>query len=263
MLVWTFSPNEPSPVVVVLVPVWGAPGEKFPVVFAFHGRGEALKTPWEGAMGWARDYGLTRAFERLRNPPLTTADFEGFVTAEDLANKNEELSSTPYRGVIVVCPFVADANARSEAQFAAYAPFLREKLLPRLAAETPAIGTRDATGIDGISQGGSFSLRVGLAHPEIFGAVSAIQAAIGEGRASQWVELAKASRARNPKLKLRLLTSYDDSFRMDVTRTSEAWRAAGIEHDFTLVPGPHDYPFNRGPGSYELLTWHDRVLARG
>jgi hypothetical protein len=26
------------------------------------------------------------------------------------------------------------------------------------------------------------------------------------------------------------------------------------------VPGPHDYEFNRGPGAYEMLMFHDRVL---
>ena len=35
-----------------------------------------------------------------------------------------------------------------------------------------------------------------------------------------------------------------------------------VAHDFADIPGPHDYPFNRGPGAIELLLWHDRVLAR-
>jgi hypothetical protein len=29
-----------------------------------------------------------------------------------------------------------------------------------------------------------------------------------------------------------------------------------------VVPGPHDYVFNRGPGSVELLYFHDMVLGR-
>ena len=44
---------------------------------------------------------------------------------------------------------------------------------------------------------------------------------------------------------------------------SAAWRAAGIAHDFADVPGPHDYVFNRGPGSIELLLWHESALAHG
>jgi hypothetical protein len=76
------------------------------------------------------------------------------------------------------------------------------------------------------------------------------------------MDLAKAARAKNPSLKLRLLTSKDDYFRDPIARTSAAWRGAGIDHDFVEVPGPHDYPFNRGPGAIEMLLWHDRLLAR-
>ena len=54
----------------------------------------------------------------------------------------------------------------------------------------------------------------------------------------------------------------DDYFRGAISHTSQAWKAAGLEHDFADVPGPHDYPFNRGPGAIEMLLWHDRMLAR-
>jgi iron(III)-salmochelin esterase len=70
-------------------------------------------------------------------------------------------------------------------------------------------------------------------------------------------------RRETPGLALRLLTSDGDYFREAVRRTSSAFRDAGVAHDFELVVGPHDYPFNRGPGSIELLLWHDRTLARG
>ena len=60
----------------------------------------------------------------------------------------------------------------------------------------------------------------------------------------------------------RLLTSREDYFKRAIRSTSTAWRAAGIEHDFEELPGPHDYPFNRGPGAIEMLLWHDRLLAR-
>ena len=79
---------------------------------------------------------------------------------------------------------------------------------------------------------------------------------------SPLTELARAARSKRPSLKLRLLTSSDDYFRDAILELSSAWRAAGVLHDFADVPGPHDYIFNRGPGSIELLTWHDRALAR-
>jgi hypothetical protein len=61
---------------------------------------------------------------------------------------------------------------------------------------------------------------------------------------------------------LRLLTSHDDFFHDAIVSVSQAWRAAGVAHEFADVPGPHDYVFNRGPGSLELLLWYDRILAR-
>jgi hypothetical protein len=58
-----------------------------------------------------------------------------------------------------------------------------------------------------------------------------------------------------------LLTSHEDYFRGPIIAVSQAWRSAGVVHDFADVPGPHDYVFNRGPGSIELLMWHDRALS--
>ena len=31
-------------------------------------------------------------------------------------------------------------------------------------------------------------------------------------------------------------------------------------HDLVIVPGPHDYAFNRGPGCAEMLLWQERAL---
>jgi enterochelin esterase-like enzyme len=126
----------------------------------------------------------------------------------------------------------------------------------------PALPGAESTGIDGVSLGGVTALRIGLTFPDVFGAVGGIQPALGEGQNAEWTALAVAARAARPALKLRLLTSHDDYFHDTVTSLSSAWHAAGVTHDFADVPGPHDYVFNRGPGSIELLLWHDRALAR-
>jgi len=106
------------------------------------------------------------------------------------------------------------------------------------------------------------ALRIGLTSPEAFGAVGAIQPAIGNGQSAEWTALAQGARARRPDLKLRLLTSHEDYFHEAIVGVSRAWNVAGVSHDFADVIGPHDYVFNRGPGSLELLLWHDRVLSR-
>src|SRR5690349_8369109 len=60
---WTLS--APDARVVVMLPDPLPTDRKLRTVIALHGRGESLKSPAEGAMGWPRDYALTRAYERV------------------------------------------------------------------------------------------------------------------------------------------------------------------------------------------------------
>lgn len=248
---------------VVVVPSWIKAGEKVPVLIALHGRGEAAKGPEGGALGWVHDYALLRAIDRLCKPPLTSADYEGFVTPARLADVNRDLDAKPFAGLVVVCPYLPDYDLGKTDTLADYARYLLETVLPRVHKELPALASPAATGIDGVSLGGAAALRVGLTNADRFGAVGSLQAAIrGGDQIAYYTDLARGARAKNPKVALRLLTSKDDAFHDPIVRTSEAWKAAGIEHDFMDVPGPHDYPFNRGPGAIEMLLWHDRKLAR-
>jgi len=59
---------------------------------------------------------------------------------------------------------------------------------------------------------------------------------------------------------LRLLTSDGDPFRPTLAKLADELRAREVEASYEVVAGPHDYSFNRGPGAYEMLLWHDRVL---
>lgn len=256
---WTFDGGGRA---VVVVPSWGKPAERFPALIALHGRGEAMKGPELGAQGWPRDYALLRAIERVSAPPLTATDFESFVESKHLADLNAELAATPFAGLVVICPYLPDVDLRKPRPIREYGDYLLKSVLPRARRELPIVTSPAALGIDGVSLGGAVALRVGLGNADAFGAVGTLQAAIGEDQVTEFAELAKAARAKNPKLALRLLTSKEDYFRRAITAESQALRAAGIEHDFADVPGPHDYPFNRGPGAIEMLLWHDRRLAR-
>jgi len=245
---------------VVVVPRWGGPRARFPVLVALHGRGEALKPAAEGAMGWPRDYAMVRAIDRLRAPPLREADYENLVEPPRLAEQNASLAARPFGGLVVVCPWLPDLHPAATGDIAAYAHWVVGTLLPRVRRDMPAIDAPEATGIDGVSLGGIVALRIGLTCPEAFGAVGGIQPALDGEQAPEWTAIAQAARARRPSLELRLLTSREDYFREAITRVSQAWSAAGVAHDFAELPGPHDYVFNRGPGSIELLLWHDRAL---
>jgi len=255
---WSFDGGGRA---VVIVPAWVASTVRLPVLVALHGRGEALKGPELGVLGWPRDYALLRAIERVCAPPLTTDDFEGFVEARHLANTNKALEAQPFRGLVVVCPYLPDIDLRKPARIHEYGEYLWKSVMPRVRRELPILASPASTGIDGVSLGGAVALRVGLEGASSLGAVGTLQAAINDDQIGELTELAKGARGKNPDLKLRLLTSKEDYFRGAISKLSNAFRAAGIVHDFADVPGPHDYPFNRGPGAIEMLLWHDRVLA--
>ncbi len=246
----------------VIVPAWSPPSAKLPLLIALHGRGEALKGPAQGVLGWPRDYALLRAIERVCAPPLRSDDFEGFVEPGRLARTNEGLAERPFEGLVVLCPYSPDVDLRKPPEISKYGDYVMNVVLPRARAELPVLGTPASTGIDGVSLGGALALRIGLSHATSFGAVGTLQPAIGEDQVPDYTQLVRAARAKNPDLSLRLLTSDKDYFRAAIRKTSVSWQASGINHEFVEIPGPHDYPFNRGPGAIEMLLWHDRTLAR-
>jgi hypothetical protein len=266
---WSIAERGPTGEVAVVLPDDsggsgpGASGTaRWPLVVALHGHGEAMKGPVDGKMGWPRDYALPHAIDRVANPPLTADDVEGFVDADRLAGYNAQLAARPYGGLVVVCPYLPDLNLFRAADLADYGRYIAEVVIPKARRELPVLAAPESTGIDGVSLGGATAMRVGLAHVETFGAVGALQPAIVPDQQQEWVELYRAARARRPSLAVRLTTSLDDVYEGTIVRLSQALRAAGVGHDFADIPGPHDYPFNRGPGAIELLLWHDRVLAR-
>lgn len=259
---WSYPDTPVGPMSAVVVVPERAADERFPVLVTFHGTGEARKGPQRGARGWLDDYGMYRALERLKHPPLTAEDFEGFADEARLAKLNAALAEAPYRGLIVVNSYTPDM-LRGDEPFSKIAPlatFVIEELIARARRETPAIGTPQTTGVDGISLGGRAALAIGLRHPEAFAAVSGLQPAFDTENAGLVAERARAAHQKNPGLGFRLLTSDADYFLASTKAISRAMQQAGAPNTLVVVRGPHDYPFNRGPAVYELLIHHDRVL---
>ena len=261
-LTWDYPDTELGPMrVVVLVPEREADA-RFPVLVALHGRGEALKGPALGARGWVDDYTLPTTIERLRRPPITLEDLHGFVDDERLARLNASLVQRPYQGLIVVCPYTPDTLPADESIDKALplARFVVESVLPRAYKETPAIGTPETTGVDGVSLGGRAALGIGLLRPKAFAVVASLQAALRSDNSADIVRRAREAKVQKPDLFVRLLTSSDDYFLKANQLLSLDLRAVGIHTELVTIPGPHDYEFNRGPGGYEMLLFHDRVL---
>jgi iron(III)-salmochelin esterase len=259
---WSYADTPVGPMSAVVVLPERAADERFPVLLTFHGTGEARKGPEKGARGWLDDYGMARALERLKHPPLTREDLQGFVDQARLAKLNAALAEHPYRGLVIVNSYTPDM-LRGDEPFTKVPPlakFVVEELLTRAARETPAIGTPQTTGVDGISLGGRAALAIGLGSPEAFASVGGLQPAFDLDNAGAVATRAAQARQRNPGLTFRLLTSHGDYFLAATKAMSAAMKSAGVPHTLVVVPGPHDYPFNRGPAVYEMLLHHDRVL---
>jgi hypothetical protein len=259
---WSYPDTPVGPMSAVVVVPERAPDERFPVLVTFHGTGEARKGPEKGARGWLDDYGMYRALERLKHPPLVAEDFQGFADDARLAKLNAALAEAPYRGLVIVNSYTPDM-LRGDEPFSKVPPladFVVNELLARARRETPAIGTPQTTGVDGISLGGRAALAIGLRNPEAFAAVSGLQPAFDTDNAGAVAERALVAHQRNPALSFRLLTSDGDYFLGSTKAMSSAMKQAGVPNTLVVVRGPHDYPFNRGPAVYELLLHHDRVL---
>jgi enterochelin esterase-like enzyme len=237
------------------------PGERYPVVIALHGRGEA--DPERGHIGWASRYGLSDAFGALSRNRVSTLDYRSFVRDAHLAYVNESLRVRPFGGVMVVTPYVPDISDEpiGSDRMRQLGDWLAGPLLSAVREGLPGAAlTREGTGIDGVSMGGRVALEVGFAHPEAFGAVGGIQPAI-RGDEDALTTAAASATARHGQ-RIRLLSSENDPFLVPTRRLSSGLAERRIAHTLTVVPGPHDYAFNRGPGSLELLLFHDRALAR-
>jgi enterochelin esterase-like enzyme len=240
--------------------VLAPPSQKpLPVLVALHGRGESGRGLDVGAHAWRDDYHMEQIEGRLRAPPLLPADLLDMARPERLARMNASLAADPYAGLAVVCPYTPGLRDRSLAGAQGFARFVIDTLLPRARAEAALATTRAATGIDGVSMGGRLALLVGLGHPDVFGAVGALQPALRSEETSTFAALARSAMDRHP-LALRLVSSDGDPFLPAVRALSDELRKVGVTHELVVTPGPHDYAWNRGPGGAEMLLWHERVL---
>jgi enterochelin esterase-like enzyme len=261
-ITWDFrGPFGPQPVVVV-VPKSADESHRLPVLVVFHGRGESLKAPGRGARGFIDDYGLLSALQRLEDPPLARSDFGGFVSAERLQAINDALARQPYRGLIVVCPYLPDI-LRTENLFTEgkeLAEFIATVVLPKVYAQTPALPGPAHTAIDGVSLGGRAALALLSFAPQAFAVAAATQPAVDEKEIARLATFAARARQRNPQLRLRLLTSDEDYFRQPTLDLSRALTEKQVAHQLDQVRGNHSYDFNRGPGVYEMLLFADQAL---
>jgi enterochelin esterase-like enzyme len=208
---------------------------------------------------------MMRAMQRLGDPPLSANDFEGIVASPRLDTINQALKQQAYRGLIVLCPYTPESLGGDKPfeSVQPYARFVIEELLPRAARELPVVGSPESTGIDGVSLGGRVGFLTGLFAAEHFRTVAGLQAAFDQKDAVALGRLGEDALRRNSSIRFRLLTSERDYFLDANLAIASEFRSRNLPMELRLIPGPHDYIFNRGPGAIEMLFFHDRALRDG
>ncbi len=248
---------------VVLVPRHLTKKERVPLLVLLHGLAETVDEEM-GAYAWVKRYGVAEGYAHLRAPATITREGLGKMASDErCVEVRDELSKSPFRGMVVACPYTPNiwkTGPNVEWAIDAHTQWIFDVLLPRLYSETPALAGPEHLGVDGVSLGGYASLGVGVRRAQELGSIGCVQAAISVAEAPSWaarIEKAFAAGARP----LHLMTSTLDVFRKPVEALDAALSARKVPHDFRLAIGPHDQPFLRGPGSVEMLLWHARQLG--
>lgn len=240
---------------VAAVPRGLAPGVELPLVVLLPGGHHNMQRHDKGCWGWWSEYQLGDIDAALRRGTLTEKDFRALGRPQEIEQFNTWLSTTPYRGAVLVTPWVVGRQLDPAPHGAMVAAFLRD-LVARCRAELPVSSSREATGLGGMSSGGLWALHAGAACSDLFGTVVATQPFTEE--------LVKPLRAvvnaRAIPQKLRMVTSRDDHQRKSTVELSEALRVDKIEHELVEYLGAHSAAFAAGPGGLDALINFDRSL---
>ena len=249
-------------VVFVLPPDYEASKETYPAVIAFAGLGESVRGNRAGAWGWVERYGVVPAMAALHRRALTGEDFQGLVRGGRLKAWNAALAKQAYRGLVLVCPYPPRIRRWSAKRLKAWEAWLLEELIPYTERHLRVVGGPEGWGVDGISLGGLLSTYVGFKHPEAFSSIGSVQGAVSNlgGRIRR---LARRNREVLATRALNVATSKGDGFRRSLKEFHTWLGEHGLPHRFTVLPGRHDKRFVKGPGSLEMLLFHDRALRGG
>ncbi len=238
---------------------------RVPLLVLLHGLGETGDQR-TGAHAWVERYGLGRAYDRLRSPPIRSIYASKgpawrFWEAQRLAEVNALLTAQPFRGLAIACPYTPNVYRAANRNQAlnAYAQWLVDTVIPRARKETKVLSDAAHTYLDGCSLGGYVGLEVFLRQPGHFGAWGSVQGALGAHRVKRYAERIAAVIRDHGKRHIHLETSTGDAFRKVNRQLSRELTKAAVAHDWRMPPGPHNQPFLRDSGTLEMLLWHDRL----
>ncbi len=244
----------------LLVPKQRGAEKPSSALILLHGLGE-MGNETLGIHAWGELYGLVKAYERLRRPPVSrTLPRQRYLTDARAEELNRSLAARPFRGMVVACPVTPHPGRAGAGSLDRYATWLEKTLIPAIRERANLDGSAKI-GLDGCSLGGYVALEVFLRKPELFATLGGVQAAFGAGSAGRYAAaLAEAMRRVGPR-PVHLETSSGDPYRKANESLSRKLGELGVKNDLIVPPGPHDQPWLREIGTLEMLLWHERALS--
>ena len=246
--------------VLVVVPRARAAAGTWPVLVLLHGLGETRQER-AGLFAWLGPYGLARAWERLKHPPLAR-EREDYVSEDEFAALNRSLVKRPFEGAVVVCPFMPNPYSGGDGgnRLERYASAIEQEILPAVR-ERVSVASREPaqTGIAGVSLGGAVALEVFVRKPALFSTLGTVQGAYGTNLGAIFARrIAEAEAA--PGRAVYVSTSQGDPYRAANERLARALEQRAVPTRLSVRKGPHSQGWLLEIGSLELLLWHDRAL---
>jgi len=189
---------------------------RYPVLYLFHGNNDT-------AAGW------------------TTAGNANFVMDNLLAEKK----IVP---MIVVMPwghatpYGAQAAPGGVTNDALFEEYVIADVIPTVEAKYRVAPGRQNRAVAGLSMGGGHSLKIGLAHLDLFSSVASFSGAIPNDFEKRFADLVKDSQGTNGKLKsLWIGCGEQDSLFGRSKSLSELLTKNQVKHVFRATPGVHNY----------------------
>jgi enterochelin esterase-like enzyme len=245
-----------------MFPAQRAPGQTYPGLLLFHGRGETSNE--QAALhAWRSSYGLEESEARLRRPPVVlAAEQRRFMQPQQLDALNAALAAKPFSGLCVICPVTPNPrrSGKPERTLDRYSEWIEHTLLPAVSAAAPFDPSR-GLGVDGCSMGGYVAAEVLVRKPHLFRSFGLVQPAVGEYRVARYARHLTRAVARHGLRGIHLQTSTADPYRGAVRALARHLEKQGARYTLEVLPGPHDQKWLRATGTLAMLAWHDYILS--
>ena len=242
----------------LLVPKHVPEGKKLPLLVLLHGLGETGNEKL-GIHAWGDRYGLVKAYERLRRPPVERIyQKQPWFSEEHLKTVNDSLEKRAFGGVVLACPVTPNPHKPGPAQktLDRYADWLEQTLLPAVK-ERAKVST---VGLDGCSLGGYVGIEVFLRKPHLFRTFGGVQSAFSVPAALAYAERIARVIKDNGPVPIHLETSSADPYKKANQALSKKLSELGVPNELSVPPGPHNQPWLKEVGTLQMLLWHERKL---